>query len=347
MVNNNIFLSDVRHIYKNIFDKKFFKNKRLLITGSEGFIGLYLKQVFISYFNELEISKLTCIDKKFKKKIVNKNIEEINFDLINKDLNLLEDKFDIIIHGASIASPVFYRKYPLETCDINVCGIRNILEYAKKNKNVSVLYFSTSEIYGDPDLKNIPTKESYRGNVSCNGPRACYDESKRYAETLCYIYATYYNVSVKVVRPFNNYGPGLKINDGRVPADFAKAVLERKNLIIYSNGKIRRSFCYIADACIGYINMLSLKKYVVLNVGNNKEISIYQFAKHYAKISEKIFNFSPNIIFKKNKDDNYLKDVPIRRCPDTTLAKKTINFKTTFTIDRGIENYLRFLKYGN
>ncbi len=339
---NKILNGDLNYILKNIKNKKYFFNKKILITGSNGFIGFYLTLFFIKYFKKLGISKLYLIDKnKIKYKTNEKNIIFLKKDIL--DFNFTKMKFDIIIHAASIASPTFYRKFPLETCDANVYGLRKILEYGKIKKKTSILFFSSSEIYGEPNKNNIPTKESYRGNVSCVGPRACYDESKRYCETLCYIYAKYFNVSVKVVRPFNNYGPGLKIKDGRAPADFANSITNKKDIILYSNGKATRSFCYISDSCIGYINVLPLKKYVVLNIGNNQEISILALAKLYRKIGKKFFNYNKSLRYKKSKDVNYNVDSPNRRCPDINLAKKIIQFKPSIKIENGIKRYLEFL----
>ncbi len=343
IVKNKIFLEDLNYIYSKLNSRNYFKNKKVLITGSNGFIGSYLSGFFSYFIDELKISKLYFLDNSpVIKKIKSKKIKFLNKNFNNFKLHQL--KVDVIIHAATIASPVFYRKFPLETCDANVLGIRKILEYGKQNKNISILFFSSSEIYGNPDRKNIPTNEKYKGNVSCVGPRACYDESKRYAETLCYIYAKYFNVSVKVVRPFNNYGPGLKINDGRAPADFANSIIKNKNIIIFSNGKTKRSFCYIADACVGFINSLSLKKYKILNIGNNKEITIKTLAKKFAKVGKEMFKYNKKIIYKINPDNNYLKDSPIRRCPDLTQAKISIKYKPKINLEKGIKKYLLFLK---
>ena len=334
---------DTDYIYANLNDKNYFKNKNILITGSNGFIGIYLSNFFIKFFYKLKISKLYLLDNTTSKvKFKSKKIKVIKQNFNSFNLNKI--KVDIIIHAATIASPVFYRKYPLETSDANVLGIRKILEYGKSNKRVSILFFSSSEIYGNPDDKNIPTKENYNGNVSCIGPRACYDESKRYSETLCYIYAKYFNVSVKVVRPFNNYGPGLKINDGRAPADFANSIIKNKDIVIFSNGKSKRSFCYIADACVGFINSIILKEYKVLNIGNNKEIEIKTLAKKFVKIGKEMLGYNKKIIFKINPDKNYLKDSPIRRCPDLTYAKSIINYKPKISLEEGIKKYLIYLK---
>jgi len=338
---NDILVDDIEYIFKNINNKLFFRDKKILITGASGFIGFYLSTFFISYFKELKISKLYLVDLKIKKrKNLNKNIIIIKSDILK--LQIEKINLDVIIHAASIASPVFYRKFPLQTCDVNVDGLKKILDYAKNKKKISILYFSSSEIYGDPNKKNIPTKESYRGNVSCVGPRACYDEAKRYCETLSYIYATYYGVSVKVVRPFNNYGPGLNLTDGRAPADFANSIKNDKDIEIFSNGKAKRSFCYISDACIGYINTISLNKYTILNIGNPKEISILELANIYKSLGKKIFRYKKKIKFKKNKDKNYNTDSPNRRCPDIQKAKLKIKFNPKISILEGVERYLRY-----
>src|SRR3989344_9407558 len=147
--------------------------------------------------------------------------------------------FDYIIHAASFASPTVFRQYTVETINANVLGLYKILEYMlqrkkKKRPFSGLLFFSSSEIYGDPTEVNIPTPETYRGNVSCTGPRACYDESKTFGETLCVNFSKVYGLPIKIVRPFNNYGPGLKITDGRVIPDFAKNILTNKNITLLS-----------------------------------------------------------------------------------------------------------------
>ena len=123
---------------------------------------------------------------------------------------------------ASIASPMFYRKYPIETLDANIWGLRRLLDYYMEKEMKGFLFYSSSELYGDPAPEAVPTSEDYNGNVCATGPRACYDESKRFGETMCMLFAQQYGMPIGVVRPFNNYGPGMKINDKRVPADFAK-----------------------------------------------------------------------------------------------------------------------------
>ena len=341
--------NDIKYINKYFRDKEIFKNKKILITGSNGFISNTLQNYLIFYQDKLKFKKLflTDIDSKpLNKGIDNKKIFYKKFDVVKDNLsNSFKENFDIIIHAASIASPTFYRKFPLETADANVIGLRKILEYSKNNKLSRILYFSSSEVYGSPDKNNIPTKENYNGNVSTIGPRACYDEAKRYCETLCYIFHKKYNTPIRIVRPFNNYGPGMKMNDSRLPADIANSIYNKKNIILYSLGNDKRTFCYIADAVVGYLNALSYKNFEIFNIGNDDiEISIKNFAKKFAYYSYKINNFKPKILFKKNKDKEYLINNPSRRCPDINKAKKLINFKPRIDLNNGIQKYLKFIK---
>jgi UDP-glucuronate decarboxylase len=170
-------------------------------------------------------------------------------------------RFDWIVHAASIASPIVYRRHPLETMDANVAGVRHLLEHCRARGDAGdpvrgMLFFSTSEIYGDPPPEHVPTPETFRGHVSCTGPRACYDESKRYGETLCTVFAREHGVPVTIARPFNNYGPGLKITDGRVLPDFARDVLAGRDVVLLSSGAPTRTFCYVSDAVAGYYRVL-------------------------------------------------------------------------------------------
>ena len=348
---NSQLQQDLKYIHSNFKNKKVFKNKNVLITGFNGFIGYELSNYLIKYKKKLKINYLFLTDINFKKK--NTNDTKIIFkkyDVINQNLGkLIKKKIHIIIHAASIASPKQYRKYPVQTLESNVVGLTKLLKYSKKKKIDRLLYFSSSEIYGSPDKKNIPTPENYNGNVATVGPRACYDESKRICETLCYIYNSKYKVPVRVVRPFNNYGPGMKLDDGRLPADIAKNIISEKELIIHSDGTPTRTFCYISDAIVGYLKVLSYKKFEIFNIGNDAdEISVKDFVNKFLKVSKKFKKYSKNkIIFKKSSDKNYLKDNPLRRCPDISKAKRLINFYPKINLDKGLSNYLNFLNYNN
>ena len=199
---------------------------------------------------------------------------------------LPDGHFDWIIHAAGIASPYYYRAYPLETLEVATVGTQRLLERAKQ-AHAKFLYFSSSEIYGDPDPTHVPTLESYRGNVSTLGPWACYDEGKRVGETYCYIYHDYYGVHTNIVRPFNVYGPGMQKSDYRVMPNYAAQIAAKKPLMIYGDGQQTRTFCYIVDAMIGFFRVpLKGVPGEVYNIGNPKpEVTMNDLATAFAKIS--------------------------------------------------------------
>ena len=177
-------------------------------------------------------------------------------------------------------------------------GLRNLLDsYKNCNTLKSLVFFSSSEIYGDPDQDNIPTEENYRGLVSCTGPRACYDESKRFGETLCYVFRNQYDLPITIVRPFNNYGPGMNINDKRLPADLAACVIQNKDIVILSDGTPTRTFCYVSDAIIGYIKALNSSIKTEFNIGKSSpEISVLEFANEFRKIEQ--LNLTTQVTYK-------------------------------------------------
>ena len=303
---------DLDYINKETSDCDF-ENSNILITGCAGFLGYYILNYFAKYKSKLGINNIIGLDSfllgypEWLKKLAeskDSNIELVKF-IIGKDKieNLTRaDEITHVIHMASIASPTFYREYPIETVDANIWGLRDLLDFYCNNKELKgFLFFSSSEIYGDPDNKNIPTTESYRGFVSCTGPRACYDEAKRFGETLCSIFRKSYNLPITIVRPFNNYGPGMKIEDKRLPADLAKCVLDNKPIVLYSDGKPTRTFCYVADAICGYIKALNSGNKTEYNIGIDlEETSVYEFANFYKQIGRKIFNYDKrNSICKK------------------------------------------------
>ena len=235
----------------------------------------------------------------------------------------------------------------METVDSNVFGLRKLFEYTRSlNKLRGVLYFSSSEIYGDPDSANIPTSEDYRGNVSCVGPRACYDEAKRFCETLCSLYGTIYSLPIAVVRPFNNYGPGMRLGDKRLPADLASAVMSDEDMIIRSDGLPTRAFCYVSDAIAGYLQALSHQKYDYFNIGSDfEETSVAKFAECLRDVAKEKFSYSGNIKFVPSQDRNYLTDNPARRLPNINKARSVLNYNPTVTLKDGVLRYLSFLNY--
>ncbi len=324
-----------------------FSGKKILLTGAAGFLGCQ----FIHYFKTLNDSNI--LDKKCKLYSWDNFIRGVPYwlkdfsddkNIIVQEKDIIKDdeypNIEIIIHAASIASPIYYRKYPIETIEANIIGLKNLLDFSKLGGVETFLFFSTSEIYGDPDKNNIPTKETYRGNVSCTGPRACYDESKRLGETLCVNYFQQHSVPVKIVRPFNNYGPGLNINDKRVIPDFFYNVLNNKDIIVYSDGKATRTFCYISDAIEGYLRtLLSDYNGESFNIGSESpEISVEELAKMIIKISGKDLELK----FKKSLDINYLTDNPNRRCPSIKKANSMLGYDPKIPLDFGLETTFQY-----
>ncbi|OGE32349.1 NAD-dependent dehydratase [Candidatus Daviesbacteria bacterium RIFCSPHIGHO2_02_FULL_41_10] len=331
-------------------------NSTVLFTGANGFLGYYFIKSILAWNNAHPDKTITLLALDiFNRGIPKWLTKKSNLKIIKKDITkfspAINQNFDFIIHAASIASPIFYRQYPIETINANVKGLYNILEYTvKKSKTKNpvkgLLFFSSSEIYGDPTEENIPTPETYRGNVSCTGPRACYDESKRFGETLCVNFSKVYGLPIKIVRPFNNYGPGLKITDGRVIPDFAKNILTNKNITLLSQGSPTRTFCYITDAVIGYLKALirggSAESY---NIGVEKEeISMYELAEKMKKLAFEKFGYSGKIIREKSKDKNYLTDSPNRRCPDISKARRDLGFNPQIGLDKGLSNILTWYR---
>ncbi len=339
---SNFLREDINQILDNTkYLKKYFNRKKIIITGGNGFLGKYFIEVIKELNKSLEYPvKLTVYDNTFKR---NSYSRKTNISLIKKDVSEkvnYKKKVDIIIHAAGIASPFYYRKKPLQTLDVAINGTRNFLNLAKKN-NAKFIFFSSSEIYGDPDSVNVPTKESYRGYVNTLGPRACYDESKRLGETLCYIYSNYFKIHTNIIRPFNVYGPGMKQIDYRIFPNFVSNILNKKKLNIYGSGKQTRTYCYITDAMEGFLKVISHGKFgEVYNIGNNKpEVSVYKIFKILSKIYEKKI-FSNYIKHPKS----YPLDEPQRRCPNINKAKEHLNYKPKVNLENGLKKFLNWAK---
>lgn len=354
---NIILEKDLKDIDKLISSKGDWSNATILITGCAGFLGFYFMQYFARYGTKLNLKKIIGLDNFLLQKpkwltILQKDFPELvdlyDFDISKNDIDEIKGIYDVqyLIHAASIASPSFYRKYPVETIDANIWGLRKILDFYKQKKQLKgMLFFSSSEIYGDPDSLSIPTNEDYRGNVSCNGPRACYDESKRFGETLCWVYAKKYGMPITIARPFNNYGPGMVLTDKRLPADFAKSIVEDRDLIIFSDGSPTRTFCYISDAITGYLLCLTYGQYDYFNIGNDApEISVNEFAKIFKNNGHKIFGYQRSILHQTSNDTDYMTDNPNRRCPDISKARNKLKYIPKVSVEEGVERYLKFLK---
>ena len=344
--------TDLEYTFSKLSDEelKKLKGSKILITGGAGFLGFYMMHFLHRYYKELELERVICLDNFMLG--TPKWLDEMpftvrKFDIIHDNIADIEEAEDIdyIIHMASIASPMFYRQYPLETLDANVWGLRKLFDFYKDKDIKGILFFSSSEIYGNPANDAVPTNEEYHGDVSCTGPRACYDEAKRFGETMCRIFALSYNMPIGVARPFNNYGPGMKINDKRVPADFAKNVVDGNNITILSSGSPSRTFCYIADAVAGYFKVLLHGRYDYFNIGiQEPEISVLQLAEIYKAKGETVFGYMGEIEYAVSEDKDYLTNNPQRRCPDISKAQNVLGYAPSITVEQGVERFLRFIK---
>lgn len=329
--------------------------RRILITGGAGFLGYYLVQSLVHYNKSGKGAPIavTVFDN-YARGVpgwLTATADKAHVELVKHDVRQplpagMED-FHYLIHAASIASPKYYRKFPIETMDANVNGLRTLLDYgvaqqAKGRPIDGFLYFSSSEIYGDPPPEYIPTPETYRGNVSCTGPRACYDESKRYGETLSVNFAQQHGLPVKTARPFNNYGPGLKITDSRVIPDFMRDVFAARDIVMYSDGSPTRTFCYIADAVIGYFRILIRgRPGEAYNIGVDKpEISMTDLAGRIVALAGEHLNYRGRVVHRRSSEQAYLVDNPNRRCPDIGKARSELSYEPSVNLDEGLKRSL-------
>ena len=306
-------------------------NKRILVTGGAGFIGSYLCEKLVN-----EGNYVICCDNFYtgnKDNLVN-ILNNKNFELIRHDITFpIYLEVDEIFNFACPASPVHYQNDPVQTIKTCVHGAINMLGLAKRTK-AKIIQASTSEIYGDPEIH--PQTEQYKGAVSINGPRACYDEGKRCAETLFWDYKRQHNVNVKVVRIFNTYGPRMQKNDGRVVSNFIIQALTNKNITVYGDGEQTRSFCYVDDLVEGILLTMEKKNFPgPVNLGNPVEISIMQLAK---EITEMIGSKS-KIINKELPIDD-----PKQRCPDIDLAKKELGWNPKFQREGGLKKTIEYFE---
>lgn len=327
----------------------------LLLVGGGGFLGYYLLQAISTWNNRNPVRPITVAvydswirgKPAWLGKFEGSDWLDVRSVDITDPMDHDAPAFEWMIHAASIASPTFYREHPIETMDANVGGLRNLLEHARRQSEAGspprgFLFFSTSEIYGDPTPDAIPTPESYRGHVSCTGPRACYDESKRYGETLSVNFARVHGIPVKIARPFNNYGPGLRIDDGRVIPDFARNILAGDDIVVHSSGKPTRTFCYIADGVVGYYKILVRGRTAEpYNIGTDSpEISITDLADRMTRIANEELGYEGRVIHRPSDDAEYLVDNPNRRCPDLTKAREELGYEPRIPLDEGLRRSL-------
>ncbi len=342
---NQVIAKDLETIVKRIKkEAPALSGRTLLISGGAGFLGSYIIGT-IHTLNKQFLKKpcrVLCIDNHItgSKNSFIHQLKDPSLKFIKADVArplTVKSKVDYIIHAAGVASPFYFKKFPMETIEAAVLGVKNLLELSRKQKIKGFLFFSSSEIYGNPDPKFIPTPETYKGNVSSIGPRACYDESKRLAETICITYHQLYNVPIKIVRPFNVYGPGMKLTDYRViPTFFAKA-LAGDSLPVHGGGRQTRTFCYVADAVVGFLKVL-LKGRVgeIYNVGTNQpEMTMVELGEVISKLFDNSIKVQL-IPYPKT----YPQDEPARRCPDLTKINSQLGYKTIFNLEKGLKQTL-------
>lgn len=304
--------------------------KRILITGGAGFIGSHLSELLLNQGNDV-----ICLDNFFtgsKQNIVhlmdNKFFELIRHDVIDP----FKAEVDEIYNLACPASPVHYQINPIKTVKTSVMGAINMLGLAKRLK-VKILQASTSEVYGDPQIH--PQSEDYSGNVSCIGPRACYDEGKRIAETLFTSYHNQNGVKIKIIRIFNTYGPRMNPNDGRVVSNFIVQALKNNDITVYGDGTQTRSFQYIDDLLSAMTKMMATNDNLTgpINIGNPEEFTIKELA-------EKIIDLTGSkskIIYKPLP-----KDDPVRRKPDIRLAMEKLSWQPLTPLDEGLKKTITY-----
>ena len=326
-----------------------FAGKTVLISGGAGFLGRHFIALFRRLNNEVlsKPCKVISVDNYITGEQLashengrhDPNVVDVWAD-VSYPLPVRED-LHYIVHAAGLASPVYYMKYPLETIDSAVQGTKNSLELARRNKGLEgFLFFSSSEIYGDPDPKAVPTPETYHGYVLSVGPRACYDESKRLGETIATVYQQRYAVPVTIVRPFNVFGPGMKHNDRRVVPMFTYEALNGRPLPVHGDGSQTRTFCYISDAICRFLKiLLKGRPGEAYNIGNSdNEISMRNLA---AMFSELVPNSSFDCV---SYPETYPAGEPQRRCPDLGKAARELDYAARVDLKAGLSRFIAWAR---
>jgi dTDP-glucose 4,6-dehydratase/UDP-glucuronate decarboxylase len=322
--------------------------KRVLVTGGAGFLMSYLVDLLAARADSaphenaphvVVVDNFTTAGRDRLSHLASHPHVELR-DLDASTLEL-DESFDVIVHGASIASPPAYRRMPLRTLEVNALGTLALLRAVQGRPIAAFVLLSTSEIYGDPDPAHVPTPETYPGLVSSTGPRACYDESKRFAETLAVTYFRTYGTPVRIVRPFNVYGPGLRPDDGRAVPSLVDDARRGRDLVLHSDGRPRRSFCYVTDFIVSLLRVIARgvdgEPY---NVGDDREeISMRELADRIRAVTQ-----APGrVVVRASTDPDYLTDNPQRRCPDLTKLRALGGSTPCVSLEEGLTRYLRWL----
>ena len=301
---------------------------RILITGGAGFIGSHLCDQYLDEGHEviaMDNLKTGTTD----------NISHLaghsQFSFIKHDVTnyiYVAGHLDIVLHLASLPSPVDYLNFPIQTLKVGALGTHNTLGLALA-KDARYLLASTSEVYGDPLVH--PQEESYWGNVNPVGPRGVYDESKRFAEALTMAYHRYHGVDTRIVRIFNTYGPRMRVDDGRVVPNFISQALRSDPLTVYDKGQRTRAFCYVDDLVAGIMRLMASDETDPVNIGNPNEITILDFAKLVIEVTD-----SPSDITFVIPEDERTRDDPKRRCPDISRAREWLGWEPEVSLREGL-----------
>jgi len=306
--------------------------KRVLVTGGAGFLGSHLCERLLK-----EGCDVLCVDNFYtgSKQNVVQFFGDSNFELSRHDITFpIYVEVDEIYNLACPASPIHYQNDPVQTTKVNVHGSINMLGLAKRVK-AKILQASTSEVYGNPTVN--PQPESYTGNVNCIGPRSCYDEGKRCAETLFFDYHRQHKLKIKVARIFNTYGPRMHLNDGRVVSNFIIQALRGEPITIFGDGTQTRSFCYVDDLIDGLIRLMGTDDDVTgpINLGRPGEFKILELAEKVIELT----NAESEIIFKPLPIDD-----PMQRRPDITLAREILGWEPEIDLENGLKKTIAYFE---
>ena len=305
---------------------------RILVTGGAGFLGSHLSERLLNEGHEV-----VCADNFFtgSKKNVQHLRDNPNFELIRHDITFpLYLEVDAIYNLASPASPIHYQKDPVQTTKTNVLGSVNMLGLAKR-LSIPIFQASTSEVYGDPEVH--PQPESYWGHVNTVGPRACYDEGKRAAETLFFDYHRQHGLDIRVARIFNTYGPRMAVDDGRVVTNFIMQALQGEPITIYGDGKQTRSFCYVSDLIEGFVRLMNNDKGLTgpMNLGNPNEMTMFELADQVIALT----GSKSELIMEPLPQDD-----PKQRKPDISFAKRELGWEPQVQLVEGLTRTIEYLR---
>jgi dTDP-glucose 4,6-dehydratase len=307
---------------------------RAVVTGGAGFLGSHLcDRLLAEGWDVLAVDNfITGTAENVRHLAKNVKFKLENKDVSRSDAVQVDGEVGYVLHFASPASPPDYLKHPIATMMVGSIGTQNALELALR-KNAKFFMASTSECYGDPEIS--PQKEEYWGHVNSVGPRAVYDEAKRFSEAMTMAYYRHHGVDTRIVRIFNTYGPRMRLNDGRALPNFVYQALSGQALTIYGDGKQTRSFCYVDDLIDGIYKLMLTDEHLPVNIGNPQEITILEFAERIRKHFDNV----PQIIFEPLPQDD-----PKRRCPDISKAKRILKWEPKINLEEGLKRTLAYFK---